>query len=429
MATSTPHPSRSPKNPFLDVLKESKIFMAVHRTKSSQRSSPDVERLVADAISLAASGSQIEDRFWEERLNVRLMRLLKSQNQNVIDASLDQTFRINTVAFEVLADSAETLAESLVMEHEGQSWDVLLLALPIVAHTRYQIPSGALPVNVIESTAAALHGSIASADTRLAIIPWLYSIDQMPHSHCQTRLLTEALATAAITSSEIKLEFREMSETIEVLADPRFIIAAIAAPSGTPLFRWQAEAPIRQERGVSLIGWQTTMHDPIASLLPGCEFELLLPEAYFTNCRLADKHVRPLSIRAAVNFLESTLGVLPAGLSCVVGAFGEEQADEYRISFSLKGSPEVVYGVIWPLYDRESVATDALNDLSDDESPMKRIADALRDAGVEDVFRHAMLFDPELCDDCGAPLFPDRSGEAVHAEMPDDAPTQQPLFH
>ena len=403
--------------------------MAVHRTKSSQRASPDVERLVADAISLAASGSQIEDRFWEERLNVRLMRLLKSQNQNVIDAALDQTFRINTVAFEVLADCAETLAESLTIEHEDQSWDVLLLALPIVAHTRYQIPSGALPLNVIESTAAALHSSIASTDARLAIVPWLYSIDQMPHSHCQTRLLTEALATAAISSSDVKLELREMSETIAVLADPRFIIAAVAAPSGMPLFRWQAEAPTRQERGVSLIGWQNTMQEPIAALLPGCEFELLLPEAYFTNCRLADKQVRPLSIRAGVNFLESTLGVLPAGLSCVVGAFGEEQADEYRISFSLKGSSEVLYGVIWPLYDRESVANDALNDLSEDESPMKRIADALHDAGVEDVFRHAMLFDPELCDDCGAPLFPDRSGDAVHAELPDDAPTQQPLFH
>jgi hypothetical protein len=403
--------------------------MAVHRTKSSQRASPDVERLVADAISLAASGSQIEDRFWEERLNARLMRLLKSQNQNVIDAALDQTFRINTVAFEVLADSAETLAESLTLEHDGQNWDVLLLALPIVAHTRYQIPSGSLPVNVVESIAAALHDSIASPDARLAIVPWLYSIDQMPHSHCQTRLLTEALAAAAIASSEIKLELREMSETIAVLADPRFIIAAIAAPASTPLFRWQSEAPARQERGVSLIGWQNTMQEAIAGLLPGCEFELLLPEAYFTNCRLADKQVRPLSIRAGVNFLESTLGVLPAGLSCVVGAFGEDQADEYRISFSLKGSSEVVYGVIWPLYDRESVANDALNDLSDDESPMKRIADALRDAGVEDVFRHAMLFDPELCDDCGAPLFPDRSGDTVHAELPDDAPTQQPLFH
>jgi hypothetical protein len=403
--------------------------MAVHRTKSSQRASPDVERLVADAISLAASGSHIEDQFWEERLNVRLMRLLKSQNQNVIDAALDQTFRINTVAFEVLADCAETLAESLVMEHKGQNWDVLLLALPIVAHTRYQIPSGALSVSVIESAAAALHSSIASTDTRLAIVPWLYSIDQMPHSHCQTRLLTESLATAAITASEIKLELREMSETIAVLADPRFIIAAVAAPSGTPLFRWQAESPARQERGFSLIGWQNAMQDPIAALLPGCEFELLLPEAYFTNCRLADKQVRPLSIRSGVNFLESTLGVLPAGLSCVVGAFGEDQADEYRISFSLKGSSDVVYGVIWPLYDRESVANDALNDLSDDESPMKRIADALHDAGVDDVFRHAMLFDPELCDDCGAPLFPDRSGDVVHAELPDDAPTQQPLFH
>ena len=251
----------------------------------------------------------------------------------------------------------------------------------------------------------------------------------MPHSHCQTRVLTEALATAAISGKDVKLELRDMSETIAVLADPRFIIAALSAPSGSPIFKWQEESPARQERGVSLIGWQNAMQEPLAAMLPGCEFELLLPEAYFTNCRLADKHVRPLSIRAGVNFLESTLGILPAGLSCVVGAFGEEQADEYRISFSVKGSSEIMYGVIWPLYDRESVASDALNDLSDDESPIKKICDALHDAGVEDVFRHAMLFDPELCDDCGAPLFPDRSGEAVHAEMPEDTPTQQPLFH
>ncbi|NCW87231.1 MAG: DUF2863 family protein, partial [Oxalobacteraceae bacterium] len=175
--------------------------------------------------------------------------------------------------------------------------------------------------------------------------------------------------------------------------------------------------------------WQSAMYEPLCQLLPGCEFELLLPEAYFTNCRLADKHVRPLSIRAAVNFLESTLGVLPAGLACVVGAFGEEQADEYRIAFSLKGSSEIIYGVIWPLYDRESVASDALNDVSDEESPIKRICDALHDAGVEDVFRHAVLFTPELCDDCGVPLFPDRQGEVVHAEMPEDSPSQQPLFH
>jgi hypothetical protein len=77
------------------------------------------------------------------------------------------------------------------MEHEGQQWDVLLLAMPIVAHTRYQIPSGPLQANMIEATAGALHSAIAATNTRLAIVPWLYSIDQMPHSHCQTRILTE----------------------------------------------------------------------------------------------------------------------------------------------------------------------------------------------------------------------------------------------
>lgn len=403
--------------------------MAVHRSKSVQRISPESERLVADSISLAASGSQLEDRFWEERLHNRLLKLLKSHHQNVIDTALDQTFRINTVAFEVLADTAETLAESMSLEHDGKTWDALLLAMPIVAHTRYQIPSGPLPVSIVEAAAAAMQKSIAAEGTQLAIIPWLYSIDQMPHSHTQTRSLLETLANAAVSGGDMKLELRDMSETIAVLADPRFILAVIVAPKDQPIFRWQMDGPQRQERGVSLIEWQTAMYEPLVSLLPGCEFELLLPEAYFTNCRLADKHVRPLSIRAAINFLESTLGVLPAGLSAVVGAFGEEQADEYRIAFSLKGSSEVIYGVIWPLYDRETVSSDGLSDVSDEESPIKRICDALHDAGVEDVFRHAVLFSPELCDDCGAPLFPDRQGEVVHAEMPEDSPSQQPLFH
>lgn len=403
--------------------------MAVHRSKSAQRISPESERLVADSISLAASGSQLEDRFWEGRLRNRLLKLLKSHHQNVIDTALDQTFRINSVAFEVLADTAETLAESMSFDHEGKTWDALLIAMPIVAHTRYQIPSGTLPVEIVEFAAAAMQKSIIAEGGQLAIIPWLYSIDQMPHSHSQTHALLQTLAMAAVSGGEIKLELRDMSETIAVLADPRFILAVIAAPHDQAIFRWQMDSPQRQERGVSLIEWQSAMYESLVKLLPGCEFELLLPEAYFTNCRLADKHVRPLSIRAAVNFLESTLGALPAGLSCVVGAFGEEQADEYRIGFALKGSSEVIYGVIWPLYDRENVLSDALNDVSDEESPIKRICDALHDSGVEDVFRHAVLFSPELCDDCGAPLFPDRQGEVVHAEMPEDSPSQQPLFH
>lgn len=403
--------------------------MSSYRPKNSSRISPEAERLVADALSLAASGSRVEDIFWETRLLERLLRLLHAQNQNAIESALDQTLKINPIAFDALAENAETLAESLTLEHQGETWDVVLIAIPIIARTRYNIPSGKLSNETITSTGHHLHEQIVAQHARIALVPWLYSIDQMPHSHCQTRLLLEKLALAAVNSGEIKLELRDMPETIPVLADPRYIVGAVAAPSGTPLFRWQEESPRRQERSVCLQHWQTGMRDTIAAVIPGCEFELTLPEAYFTNCREADRKIRPLSILAAVNYLASMLNVTPADLSCIVGGFGEEQCDEYRISFALKGSKEIVYGVVWPLYDRELVANDALNDISIDDSPIREIYDTIKASGVDDQFRHAELFNPEVCEDCGAPMFVDRAGEIVHAEMPEDTPDQQPLFH
>lgn len=403
--------------------------MAGYRSKNSPRISPETEKLVADALSLAASGSRVEDIFWETRLMDRLLRLLRAQNQNAIESALDQTIKINPIAFDSLAESAETLAESLTLTHNGQNWDVVLIAIPIIAHTRYNIPSGKLSPETMTATGHQLHQHIVAQNTRIALVPWLYSIDQMPHSHCQTRQLLEKLAAAAVDAGEMKLELRDMPETTAVLADPRYIVGAVAAHSGTPLFRWQEDQPRRQERSVCLQNWQTEMHDTVAAFMPGCEFELTLPEAYFTNCREADRKIRPLSIQAAINYLEATLNVPAAGLSCVIAAFGEDECDEYRIAFSLKGSRELVYGVVWPLYDRESVANDALNDISLEDSPIREIYDAIKAAGIDDNFRHAQLYLPELCEDCGVPLFVDRTGSIAHAEMPDDAPLQQPLFH
>ena len=403
--------------------------MSSYRPKNSSRISPEAERLVSDALSLAASGSRVEDIFWEAKLLDRLLRLLHAQNQNAIESALDQLLKINPIAFDSLAENAETLAESLTLEHQGENWDVVLIAIPIIARTRYSIPSGKLSAESVAATGNLLHEQIVSQHARIALVPWLYSIDQMPHSHCQTRLLLEKLAAAAVNGGEIKLELRDMPETIPVLADPRYIVGAVAAPSGGPLFRWQEEAPRRQERSVCLQNWQTGMQATIAAIMPGCEFELTLPEAYFTNCREADRKIRPLSILAAVKYLESVLSIEPAGLSCVVAGFGEEQCDEYRIAFAQKGSKEIIYGVVWPLYDRESAPNDGINDISVEDSPIREIYDTIKAAGIEDQFRHSELFNPEMCEDCGAAMFVDRAGEIVHAEMPDDTPSQQPLFH
>jgi hypothetical protein len=239
----------------------------------------------------------------------------------------------------------------------------------------------------------------------------------------------QQMAKSAIEQSDLRYELKNMPETIAVLADPRFIICTITTLLGHPMFLWQAEDGVRVERSSVLKQWQQATHSNFARLLPGCEFEVMLPDAFFTNCREADKRIRPLSLRAAINYLETTLELSPTELSCVVAAFGAEVADEFRISFSIKGHPDIIYGVVWPLYDRESIDPEDIDGGSGRNSTTRLIADTLHEAGVVDVFKHAMLFTPESCEDCGVPLFPNRSAEVVHAEMPLDTPAQQLLFH
>ncbi len=147
----------------------------------------------------------------------------------------------------------------------------------------------------------------------------------------------------------------------------------------------------------------------------------LLPDAFFLSCRESDKSIRPLTVRAAVNYLCGTLDVPAGQLAAVVASFGEEVVEEYRVGFTMRGEKDVIYGIVWPVYGREAGEVDA----EEKGNPLEQICEELRNAGVEEIFRHAALFDPEYCEDCGTPLYADRSGEIVHAELPEDAPTQQ----
>lgn len=403
--------------------------MMTTRLNMKSRPSPEVEKLVSEVLALASSGSKLEDNYWEKKIFDRLSRLLKNHQQTTIDGALDITFKSQTAAFEILADAIETSAESLHYTYQDEQYEVLLLAIPVIAQTKYTIPSGPIPTSVISEIVEYLSHLIFSRQALLSIVPWLYSIDQIPQSHSQTRALLEKMAKSAVEQSDITYELKEMPETVSVLADPRFILCAVAVKVGEPLFIWQEEEPNKVERSVALKLWQEAMASVLSLLLPGCEFEILLPDAFFTNCRLADKKVRPLSLKAAVNYLETTLGVTPSELSCVVAPFGTEIADEFRISFAIKGHPDIIYGVVWPLYDRETVSLDDIEAGGGSDSTIQLISDTLHEAGVGDVFKHAMLFTPEMCEDCGVPLFPNRSADVVHAEMPIDTPAQQLLFH
>jgi hypothetical protein len=198
------------------------------------------------------------------------------------------------------------------------------------------------------------------------------------------------------------------------------------------------------DREGALDQWRAQATPNIVRLLPGCSVELLLPEAYYVACREADKAIRPASIRAAVHFLTHTLGVEPSGLRAVIGGFSEDplsgRVDEYRIGFTLRQSPDVVYGLVWPLYgqeDEEEANEATLEVLISPEdaavdgrqTPIEEILLLLRECGIVHIKRHNERFPVEFCEDCGAPLYPDPDAELVHAEMPEDAPAGTGHFH
>lgn len=410
------------------------------RPRNVKRIPADAEKLVGLSLALYASGSRIEDRFWENRLDALLGRLLRSSQQATLDAALDQLQEKHADAYGALADLAETQSESVQVEHEGQLWDAVLVAAPILAWTRFLIPSGPLKRDALEAITNQFQAHLAAAGTRVALVPYLYSIDQLPRAHTDAFRLTQQLTQTALSGKPPRPGSAGMPESAPILADPRFLLGVITAPAGAPLFHWQEtddDAPRGQriERSDCLAQWRDQAGPTLANILPGCEFECLLPDAYHSACRDADERIRPHTIRTAVRYLEETLQTSAGELRAVVGGFGEQHVDEYRVGFTRRGSNAVLYGVVWPLYGRESDAeadggaSASEGDGPSPDAPLEAIVALLRETGVTDIRRHPGRFDPDYCEDCGVPLYADPVGEVVHAEMPEDAEPAQQHFH
>jgi hypothetical protein len=408
---------------------------------SPNKLSTDSLRLVTLSQGMAQAGSRLEERGWERELDALLHRLLRNAHQDNIDAALEHLFKTDLHAYDVLMEMVEAGSESCSLEHDGVHYEALLIAVPILAWTRFSIASGTVAEDARMALSAQLHGHILAADARLALAPTLYSIDQLPRTHAETYALMQKLAQAAVKGGTVRPQ-ANAPETAPFLADTRYLLAAVATRAGEPLFHWQADGNPAQ-RTKALERWRTQAAPTIMSLLPGCGVELLLPEAYYVGCREADKHIRPASIRAAVHYLTQTLGIEPSGLRAIIGGFSEDpvggRVDEYRIGFTLRQNAEVVYGVVWPLYGQEDedesvgVTLEALmtpETVAEElRTPIEEIIALLRGCGIAHIKRHNEVFSMEFCDDCGAPLYPDAEAELVHAEMPEDAPPGPGHFH
>ena len=406
-----------------------------------QKLSADSQRLVTFAQAIVQASSRVEERGWEGNLDALLQKLLKGDHQNTIDAALDHLFKVESGAYDMLMEALEANTESCIVEHDGVRYDALLIAAPILAWTRFSIASGPIAPDLLMTLSAHMNAHLLAPGAKLAMAPTLFAIDQLPRTHGETLAATQRMAQAALKGSPLR-PLVNPPQTAPFLADTRYLLAVVAAPAGEALFRWQSSLNL-VEREEALTQWRTQALPAVLRLLPGCGIELLLPEAYYVACREADRQIRPASIRAAVHYLTHTLTVEASGLRAIIGSFGEEpdgRVDEYRIGFTLNQDPDVIYGIVWPLYgpeDEEGAGAESavalLNPAATASvarpSSIVEILALLHECGVTDIQRHNERFPMEFCEDCGAPMYPDSDTELVHAEMPDDAPQGPGHFH
>src|SRR5436190_14627611 len=157
------------------------------RAKAPPRLTRDAERLIALALGLNASGSLTEDRYWEAEMSGLVMKLLDNGNDVPIDGALDHLYQTNLGAYDTLIELVESESESLVVMQGDLAWQALLIAAPIVAWSKYSIPSGTIPRAEADTLRVQLQAHVLSEAARVTVVPYLYSIDQLPRHFSELR--------------------------------------------------------------------------------------------------------------------------------------------------------------------------------------------------------------------------------------------------
>ncbi len=387
------------------------------RFTSRKRISVDATELSRLAAGLAESGSKLEDTFWETHLAEVVDRLLHDGAEDDLNGALDRLFDTHSSAYDDLADTIEARAESCVLSHQGQDYDILLFNVPLLAWSRYSIPAGTIPKSIVQTLKVHLGAHVFAAGAQLALADYLYSPDQLPRTFVDTWQLMRKLGAAALGGSDLAVDVTAMPETNPFLSDTRYVVGAIAVRRSMPLFRWnEADGGTREG---ALKEWVKQGGPNFEPLLTGCAYQPLLADSYHAACRFADSASRPYSLRASVAFLQTTLGQPSDSLRAIIGGFYDKRLEEYRIGFGPRDSELVYHGVVWPLLGVEDENTDIAGE----------IEAVLRESGIKEIASLDQQFPFEFCDDCGAPLFANIEGDTVHAEMPEQADTPSQTLH
>lgn len=382
------------------------------RHSSRARQSGDADTLIKLAKRLSESGSRMEDRLWERRLAELLNDRLARRDDDPIDAALDELAAGQQAAYDDLADLAEACAESRSLDIDGQPWEALLVMVPLLAWSRYELPATRLAPHVLQAVQAQFMGHLAARQARVAFADHLYSIDQLPEALSDVRRSLDAL-TGALASGVLAIDPRKLREPVGMLADTRYLLAVVTAPAGSALFHWQEVGVDPDAKLGAIAAFIEQAGAALQPAMTGCRYRVLAPQAFHSALREADRELRSFSAEAAVAFMRLAFDVAPAEIVAAAGVFEDARTPqvgaEIRVGLARVSDEDgVIEGVVWPL----------LGD--DEEMALDEVEKTLRALGVARITLHDHRFPLEFCDDCGAPMFPTSAGNVVHAEPPED---------
>jgi hypothetical protein len=387
--------------------------MRRNRFISRARHNADAETLAKLARRLSESGSRIEDQLWERRLIELLNDRLTRGFDADIEAALDDLSRTNARAYDDLADLAESCSESATIEIDGKSHDAMLIAVPLLAWSRYKLPATGLASALVDNLGVQVVGHLAARGTRIALADYLFSIDQLPESFGEVHDLAHKLFACAAQGARMKIDPKSLREPVSMLADTRYLLAAIVVPQGQALYHWQETGVDPDAKAAAVEAFCGQVTNVIQPLMTGCRFRVLAPSAFHAALRMADRELREFSLEAAVAYLKLAYDLGPGALQATIAAYEDKRIEEMRVGIGKTGDDDgVVEGVVWPLLGDE------------EEKTQEDIDTALRALGVARITTHPHRFPLEFCDDCGAPMFPNPSGHSVHAEAPEDTDEQ-----
>lgn len=377
--------------------------MKRRRLHGRHRLSRDAERLAWLAQGLADSGCRLEDAWWEAELSTLIDKLLNTSDDDALNQALDRLHENGSRGYDELADLIEAGCE-VRRDADG---GYLLIALPVLAWSRYAIPARQVPAATLDALRAQLGAHVLGAEARVHFADYLFSPDQLPQGYVETHEFADALAASAAAGKDMPVDARQLVESQVFVADVRYLMASVYIPAGRPVFRWNEPDGGRE---AALLAWRAQGAPNLQALLPGCQFEVLLPDAYFAAWRQADRETRAFSLQSAVAYLQALFSVPAKGIRAVAAPYFDRAIVEWRIGFGLANDDTVVHGVIWPLLGGGDENADNGGEI---ESLLKAV-----DIGEVRLLETRMPL--EYCDDCGAPLFPNAEGENVHTELPEN---------